>query len=464
MKIIFLKILALILIFQFSGNYFLFSSIPGKGNQQQNLIYKVQISSKYGSKADLSKLENKYNLDKPIEEVYHSGYYKYLAGTFVNYEDARQYRNYLITEKGIKDAFIIATQDGKIVEKWERINPSSGDVVEKPKEKPKEEKIIQPEETSEEEEQISDEVTDEEIEIAVNDSFPIDYGYISADIEIINKFPHLSKVKKEKKTYFKFGKSKSKAKKEKSDVKKNIGYVSVFAESSNADKVGISKQTKEKTPQKEEPPKSDKQPKPESTEEGATDQTTTEGDFTTDTSVNNTEISETDTSANDTFLSGEEFEEYPDVGEPTEAPKPAVKQKKKAKREAIQKEFRKQRPFPQNIIEPIIYVVETTFYSNRIIILAVILIFYFQISFALLVTFIVIARFIRSAQDQKKLLIKEKYQNIIADYLFSEENENLIPPELLKTRSKLATEVLIDEVLLLHNNLTGETYDRLIKL
>ena len=89
---------------------------PAKGTQQETIIFKVQVSSRVGTKANLNEFD-KYNFEYPVEEYFHKNRYKYLVGKFYSYAEAKGYRNQLMAQ-GLKDAFIVAVSNKQIIEDW----------------------------------------------------------------------------------------------------------------------------------------------------------------------------------------------------------------------------------------------------------------------------------------------------------------------------------------------------------
>lgn len=82
----------------------------GSVNEMKSpVIYKVQILSS-DKKIPLNSAKFK-NVEKPGEYV-DKGIYKYTSGEFLNKEDASKLQSTLL-KNGFKDAFVIATQDGK---------------------------------------------------------------------------------------------------------------------------------------------------------------------------------------------------------------------------------------------------------------------------------------------------------------------------------------------------------------
>ncbi len=403
----------LIKVLLLAGILFLFNGIPAVyptvSAQQQDLVFKVQVSSRVGSHANMNEFK-KFNFDYPVEEFHHKNRYKYLVGNFSTYDEAKIYRNQLMG-KGIKDAFIVATSGNQIVEDWKRMLNSH------PKQGTTTETVETTETTSDFEDTQGEEPVEEENLQEGEDSFgsqdePVDevnqnIGKVHIYLIEENIFPDLSRpghVQKEnkKKNIFSQVRNLFKSKKKKQEEE--------VADTLNENKTGRA--------------------------------------YIVLQPVNDSTGS--DSASSENITTQEDKKEKPHVG--FVSPLKAIKYREKGK------------PFPYNVLSPIIYVIDTTFNSNRIIIIAVVFIFFFQLSFAVLVLFLVIARFIKSAKEAKRELLRERYQDLIADYLFSDEKDTELPQELLRLNTKMKQDVLVDEVILLHKNLTGEAYDRLIKL
>lgn len=91
-------------------------------DQQQGLVFRVQIRAKYQKKIPKENLANKFNIQETIYEDYHDGYYIYTVGNFSSYEGARNKRDQLINRHGVKDAFVTAFKDGERVDKLKELD------------------------------------------------------------------------------------------------------------------------------------------------------------------------------------------------------------------------------------------------------------------------------------------------------------------------------------------------------
>lgn len=413
----------------------------------QSTIYKVQISSGREDAGKLERLTEKYNFAYPIEERFINGRYKYLVGSFDTYEEAKTYRNVIINDFGIYDAFVTQV-------KAEQPATHTAETVESTPESDVDEPFNEPNEN------IEEEVVEEEPEIEGSDTIEY-FGWAEAFVPLEPVFRADETTAKKKSTVeTKEKKEEEPAKTEVSSKnKKNWFSVKEWFKRDKKTPKKEEKEVKEQPKKKEAKPAKKTEPEKKKTEKpkkktgvshkiDSTIKKNVEG-MQKEENVSNIAEENTDQTGGD--WGGGAVDSSQTVAGIASEVKENVK-----KNEYL--------PFPQNIIKPVIYVIETTFNSNKIIILAVIMIFYFQLTFIFLVIFIVIARFVRSTREAKKEQIRERYQNIIADYLFSDDSENVIPPDLLKIKSNMRAELLLEEVLLLHRNLSGETYERLIKL
>jgi len=84
-----------------------------KETYAQGVEYRVQIRAKYGNSISINHLSNTYDLPvREIRENTHNGFYIYTVGSFSTYDEAREKRNYLRSNKGITDCFVVAFRNG----------------------------------------------------------------------------------------------------------------------------------------------------------------------------------------------------------------------------------------------------------------------------------------------------------------------------------------------------------------
>jgi hypothetical protein len=76
-----------------------------------NISYSVQISAAYQQKIEIEYLLKKFRLNENIREDYHKGWFKYSVGSFPDYYEARSYRDNLINNHNTKGAFVVMFKD-----------------------------------------------------------------------------------------------------------------------------------------------------------------------------------------------------------------------------------------------------------------------------------------------------------------------------------------------------------------
>jgi hypothetical protein len=80
--------------------------------------YRVQIRARINQPISKSYLEKRYNIPaSDIKEDMHNGFYIYTVGSYPTYEEAASNRNRIRRENGVSDAFIVAFQYGKRLNK-----------------------------------------------------------------------------------------------------------------------------------------------------------------------------------------------------------------------------------------------------------------------------------------------------------------------------------------------------------
>jgi hypothetical protein len=90
------------------------------------LEYRVQVKAIFGGKESSSKIKRDYNLTEPVYENFHNGYTKYSTGSFKTYSEASNHKNYLRSEKNVKDAFVVAFYDGNRLNKLSEATKYAG--------------------------------------------------------------------------------------------------------------------------------------------------------------------------------------------------------------------------------------------------------------------------------------------------------------------------------------------------
>ena len=78
----------------------------------QNVQFKIQIRAENKTRIPLQRLANKYHIREQITEDHYDEWYRYSVGSFNTYLDAMEYRDKVRNEYNIRDAFIVAYQNG----------------------------------------------------------------------------------------------------------------------------------------------------------------------------------------------------------------------------------------------------------------------------------------------------------------------------------------------------------------
>lgn len=93
------------------------------------------------------------------------------------------------------------------------------------------------------------------------------------------------------------------------------------------------------------------------------------------------------------------------------------------------------------------------------------LVIYFIVSMLIILIVIMIHRNWMDSEEKRKQVLREKYQALLVDFLFSSENANKVPADIKKIASSIFNrKILIDQMIDLSINLSGETKDRLRNL
>ncbi|MCB2221033.1 MAG: porin family protein [Bacteroidetes bacterium] len=95
--------------------------------QVAEVEFKVQVQASYKKQLSVQGLEEKYNLRNQIQEEKIGYWYKYVTGSFNNYDDARGYRNSLIKNNGVAGAFVIAYFNGSRLDNLRELQTVSPD-------------------------------------------------------------------------------------------------------------------------------------------------------------------------------------------------------------------------------------------------------------------------------------------------------------------------------------------------
>jgi len=81
--------------------------------EDKEVEFKVQVRATYKAQITLQQLANRYGITEEIKEDYISNWYRYSIGSFDDYNKAKEYRNKVMKENGVMDAFIVAFMNGK---------------------------------------------------------------------------------------------------------------------------------------------------------------------------------------------------------------------------------------------------------------------------------------------------------------------------------------------------------------
>ena len=100
-------------------------------------------------------------------------------------------------------------------------------------------------------------------------------------------------------------------------------------------------------------------------------------------------------------------------------------------------------------------------YSNLVLFMVVLLIGYFVLLSVVLLVVIFTSRIWGNYRKKKTSILKDRYHEIIADYLFKEQNENIVPSVLFKQRSMLRKNILVELIIDLHDSLVGDIANKL---
>lgn len=93
------------------------------------------------------------------------------------------------------------------------------------------------------------------------------------------------------------------------------------------------------------------------------------------------------------------------------------------------------------------------------------LVVYFVISMLIILLVILLHRNWMETQEKRKQVLREKYQALLVDFLFSTDNASKVPSDIKKIASSFFNRrILIDQMIDLSINLSGETKDKLRNL
>lgn len=88
--------------------------LESQARQQQNMPnFSIQIGAFTNSKVKATTLKRKFSIRENIKSEMQEGYSKFMIGTHNEYSKARQKREKVVNENGVKSAFVVAYNNGK---------------------------------------------------------------------------------------------------------------------------------------------------------------------------------------------------------------------------------------------------------------------------------------------------------------------------------------------------------------
>ena len=82
------------------------------GKTYDGVEFRVQVRASRRAIVPIQKLAGRFHITEKIKEDFVGSWYRYSVGSFLTYNEAKDLRNKLITENGVKDAFIVAFYKG----------------------------------------------------------------------------------------------------------------------------------------------------------------------------------------------------------------------------------------------------------------------------------------------------------------------------------------------------------------
>ncbi|MCB0804368.1 MAG: hypothetical protein KDC05_01145 [Bacteroidales bacterium] len=95
----------------------------------EKVEFRIQLRASYKKPISVDSLSRYLGLNKPIIEEKIGNWYKYSIGSFKTYQEARSYRNELIQQRKLNDAFIIAYYEGQRLNTLSELQDLAPDVL-----------------------------------------------------------------------------------------------------------------------------------------------------------------------------------------------------------------------------------------------------------------------------------------------------------------------------------------------
>jgi hypothetical protein len=103
------SVISLCLIIPIAIRFFFPAGMIAQNDQvaKEETEYKVQVMAVWNEAYSPLLIQTQYELDTLVREDYHKGWYKYSVGSFEDYYSARNYREKLRRDYGVKGAFVV---------------------------------------------------------------------------------------------------------------------------------------------------------------------------------------------------------------------------------------------------------------------------------------------------------------------------------------------------------------------
>ena len=103
------SVISLCLIIPIAIRFFFPAGMIAQNDQaaKEEIEYKVQVMAIWNEAYSPLLIQKQYELDTLVREDYHKGWYKYSVGSFKDYCSARNYREKLRRDYGVKGAFVV---------------------------------------------------------------------------------------------------------------------------------------------------------------------------------------------------------------------------------------------------------------------------------------------------------------------------------------------------------------------